>query len=144
VKLRPRLRAADGFTLVELLVVILIIGILAAVALAAFLTQRTKAQDAGAKTAATTATTAMLVWNGEHGDFSDATPAALAQIEPALGDARGLFVESTASAFTVRVDSAGGGWFSVERRASGALQRSCSSPGEGSCAADADAQGNRW
>jgi type IV pilus assembly protein PilA len=141
---REHLRRADGFTLVELLVVLLILGVLAAVAMAAFINQRTKAQDAGAKTAATTATTAMLVWNGDHGDFSDATPALLTEIEPALGDARGLFVESTASAFTVRVDSAGGGWFSVERSASGELQRSCGSPGEGACAADADAQGNRW
>jgi type IV pilus assembly protein PilA len=144
--LRSRLRADEGFTLVELLVVILIIGILAAVALGTFLNQRGKAQDADAKAAVSTAAKAMETWSTEHqASYANATPADLVRIEPSLGRARGLSVQSAAGSYTVSVDSAGqGGAFTVERRASGAIVRDCTQPGAGTCLAQPDAQGNRW
>jgi type IV pilus assembly protein PilA len=143
---RSRLRADDGFTLIEVLVVVLIIGILAAIALAAFVNQRAKAQDTGAKTAASTAATAMMVWHGERGSFAGATPDGLARIEPALAQARGLAVVVDGSAFTVTVDSASadGARFSIRRTAAGELVRDCTLHGRGSCREDADDGGNRW
>ena len=44
-KLRMRTSNEEGFTLVELLVVMLIIGLLAAIAIPAFFNQRDKAKD---------------------------------------------------------------------------------------------------
>jgi type IV pilus assembly protein PilA len=142
--LRSRLRADDGFTLVEILVVILIIGILAAIAVPAFLNQRSKAQDSHAKTSAATAAKALGVWETEHDTFSGAQPADLVRIEPALAQARGLTVVSGIRTFTVTIDSLAGGTFSIERLATGDLVRTCSQPGVGSCAETADAQGNLW
>src|SRR5690348_8056900 len=137
---RRRLAADEGFTLVELLVVILIIGILAVTGLAAFLHQRAKAEDANAKVYAATAAKAMTVWHTEHGTFDGAGAAGLAGIEPSLGGAHNLAVTAAGDAFTVSVDSTagadGGGTFSIEHRAGGDDVRGCTHAGKGACAAD--------
>ena len=145
--LRARLRADDGFTLVELLVVITIVGILATIALAAFLDQKGKAQDAEAKTAVVTAGEAMAVYGSETGDYSGAVVADLVKIDGVLAQARGLTVKTTADTFTVSVDSAAGDAvsFSIERKADGATVRDCTKPGRGVFAAPTrDANGDRW
>jgi type IV pilus assembly protein PilA len=145
-RLRRRAANSDGFTLVEMLVVVLIIGVLMSIGVAAFLNQRSKAQDSKTKLDVTTAAKAMQVYSTERDSYAGATPAALMQIEAALGEAAGLDVESTASTFKITVDSAAkpGATFSIERTAAGELIRTCSLPGTGSCLADADALGNRW
>jgi prepilin-type N-terminal cleavage/methylation domain-containing protein len=143
---RFRLRADDGFTLVELLVAVLIIGILVAISLATLLNQRGKAQDAEAKTAAVTAAKAIEAYASGDNGYSGATTADLAKEEPSLSQARGLTVTSTATTYTVSVNSvaAAGAKFSVHRAADGESFRDCTLPGTGDCRATADARGNRW
>jgi type IV pilus assembly protein PilA len=146
--IRRRLTDSSGFTLVELLVVILILGILASIGLAAFLHQRAKAEDSAAKVSASTAAKAMVVWHSDHGDYSGATPADLQRIEPSLLRATALAITSDATSFTVEVDSNagadGGGTFSLEHDAAGIVHRTCANAGKGGCAATADAHGNSW
>ncbi|MDA0181430.1 type II secretion system GspH family protein [Solirubrobacter phytolaccae] len=141
---RHRLRAEDGFGLVELLVVILIIGVLVAVAIPSLLNQRGKAQDANAKAAVTTAAKAATAYGTEAGAFDDVKPADLVDIEKSLSSARNLTVSGAAKTFTVQVESVGGATFSVSRAADGVLTRDCAPAGTGGCRADADSAGNRW
>ena len=145
-RIRRRAAAADGFTLVEILVVVLLIGILAALAIGALLNQRSKSQDTLAKTAVTTAAKAMLTFNDDHGDFDGATPEDLIRIEPALAQAAGLTVVSDADSFTVTVNSpsAAGARYAIERDNTGVVTRTCTNHGRGSCLAAPDSLGNRW
>lgn len=135
-----------GFTLIELMVVILIIGILAAIALPAFLSQRTRAQDTDAKAAVRNARTTLETFHTDRGTY-DTTTAELIDLEPTLGDARNLSVTGTTDTFTISVDSKasdGGGTFSIRLATNGDVTRSCTNPGQGGCGATADAGGNLW
>ena len=94
-KLRQRMAQDEsGFTLVELLVVMLILGLLAAIAIPAFFNQRDKARDAEAKAAVRTAQTAIETYATDHngsyaGATSDPTAAdldSLQRIEQSLRD----------------------------------------------------------
>ena len=134
-KLRQRMAQEEsGFTLVELLVVMLILGLLAAIAIPAFFNQQNKAKDADAKSAVRTAETAMETFNtSNNGSYVGATAGAptdaLNQIEPTLNDAGANLEVLSANAkdYTISVRSTGGAqnYYEIHRAADGTTTLSC-------------------
>jgi type IV pilus assembly protein PilA len=74
----------QGFTLIELMVVVLIIAILIAIAIPTFLGSRSRANDRAAQSSLRVALTAAKITLTDTNDFSTATQATLATIEPSL------------------------------------------------------------
>jgi len=136
-KLRQRMaRDESGFTLVELLVVMLILGLLAAIAIPAFFNQRNKAKDASAKEAARTAETSMETFATDNGGaYTNATVAALQGIESTLNGANLGVSNLAAKTYTVTVTSSTGNTFSITRNANGTTVLSCTPASTDGCPA---------
>lgn len=113
---RPR-RGQAGFTLIELMVVVLIIGILLAIAIPTFLGARTRSQDAVAKSGLRTALTAANVIFTDSQTYENAGPDGLAAAEGSLKFIKDN--ESSDDPRTVSVFADADGWAGATRSESG-------------------------
>jgi len=144
-KLRERTRGEGGFTLVELLVVMLILGLLAAIAIPSFFNQRDKARDADAKAAARTAQTAIETYaTDNNGSYANADKNDLIRIEGTLSEvANTLAVTSDDSTYTVAVTSDTGNVFKISRGANGTTSLTCDD-GSGGTGKAGCPEGGNW
>jgi type IV pilus assembly protein PilA len=133
--LRSRIQKdEEGFTLVELMVVVLIMAILMAIAIPTFLGAQNKAKDSSAKADLRNAMTAAKSLSADQGgNFTTVTHGALTTSEPgikfaAVGSktAVGVYVGTAGADITLVKESKGGTFFAITSTEAG-VTASCSS-----------------
>ena len=119
-----------GFTLVEMLVVMVVVGALAAVAVPAFQGQGSKGTDSEAKSMAVMAAKTIEACAAEHdGSYESCSKDALIAMEPSLSDASDRLTLVTGSAtYEIGVMSKRDPTvsFTVSKAADGTTARTCS------------------
>jgi type IV pilus assembly protein PilA len=138
-KIRERIREERGFTLTELLIVVLVVCILAAIAIPGFVGQQEKAKDAQAKSAVRNAAMAMEAFYTDGGTYAGADKATLKAIEPSLNevdDADMTVVPSDLDGYTLAVKQAETGNEFAIANVGGVRARACTVNSKGGCPAD--------
>jgi type IV pilus assembly protein PilA len=131
----------NGFSLIELLVVILVIGILAAIALPAFLGQRQKGQDADAKSNARNLVSNLESFYATEKTYDKAKALASEDITKSSlpiggGDGEVTITAGDDNSYTIVAKSKSGGSFTIAKAGDGSIARSCSNKGDGGCGSD--------
>jgi type IV pilus assembly protein PilA len=137
-RLQRAVRAQDGFSLIEILVVVLIIAILAAIAIPSLIGQTARASDAAAKTQIGTLQTAMKEFAMDNsGSYEGATLAKLQAIEPTLKDETTAVAKEVAGAsatsFEVESEAVGSNDVYKLTSSNGEVARSCAPADAGGC-----------
>ena len=122
-------REERGFTLIEVMIVIVVIAVLAAIALPTFLGKRANADDADAKSNARNLVTYMDACNTSKEDFTKcATQADNEAKDLPWGSGPGQVevTDTTKTTYTVKaVSNSAGHTFTITRTNSGGMLRTC-------------------
>jgi type IV pilus assembly protein PilA len=128
-RIRKMARHDEGFTLIELMVVILIIGILMAIAIPSFLSVRNRGYASAAKSMRSNAVKAMELYAVDNqGSYLGADNAGLKGLEPSLNIVAGTanaitceLVPATATTYSITVTDAQGTVYTAVKAAGAAV-----------------------